>query len=373
MIRPLFNVGHYSSAQWFETESDALFKRLWILVAIKPMLAKHLDYRTLTIAGVPVVLQNNSGVIRAFANICRHRMAQIQTAEFGNRPLVCPYHHWCYDAEGKLQHTHKDPSIFGLSPEEKDNIRLHEYKTAIVGSLVFINMSDQPMPLEQQFDEDTLSLLASATSHMDSSFVYTKYNCAFNWKIGMENIKDGLHVQCLHKASFPDYFDIAVSAGAASPAQDSTVDLQHIPLTQATTMGDTVMHNAPDLEWHTLVEQLDCKGHYRSIHLFPNVNLMIVDGTSFAIQIYNPLAANQTEMQMLVALTKPKDPFPHKAVVLWEHLLSDMAVLQEDIDCLEALQRNFEVAQHEIMHGDYETSILDFQAACLAQVAQAAS
>ena len=366
-MRPLLTTAHYSSAEWFETESHAIFKRLWILAAIKPMLVKHLDYRTVTIAGIPLVLQNNAGVIRAFANICRHRMARIQNQEFGNRPLVCPYHHWCYDGEGKLQHAHKDPSIFGFSAEGKAGIRLHEFKTAIIGNLVFINLDDNPMPIEEQFDAETIALLESSTAHMDSSFVYTRYECAFNWKTGIENIKDGLHVQCLHKASFPEYFDIGVS-GSVPGSSEPTNLARQISLSQATTTGDVVMQDPPKLEWHALVKQLDSKGHYRSIHLFPNVNLMIVDGTSFAIQIYNPLAADKTEMQMMVALTSPINDFPHKPVVLWEHLVSDMKVLKEDIDCLEALQANFAAATSEIIHGAYESAILDFQAAYLTQL-----
>lgn len=375
-MRPLFNTSHYASADWFATESQAIFQQVWLLAAIQPMLAKHLDYRTLTIAGIPLVLQNHAGVIRAFANICRHRMARIQNEEFGNRPLVCPYHHWCYDGEGKLQHTHRDPAIFGLTAEEKAEIRLREFQVRTVGSLVFVNLADDPMPIEQQFDADMLHLLASTTASMDSSYVYTLYNAAFNWKTGIENIRDALHVECLHKATMPDYIEFGASSDISAAKHYTQRHAQalapDLPLQQASIItGHVPMQQSPVLEWKSLVEQLHTKDHYTSIHLFPNVNLMLVDGTSFAIQIYNPLAADSTEMQMMVALTRPVQEFAYKPVVLWEHLVSDMKVLQEDIDCLEALQRNLQAAQHEVIHGDYETSILDFQAACLTQVARA--
>ena len=41
---------------------------------------------------------------------------------------------------------------------------------------------------------------------MDSDYIYTRYEAGFNWKTGMENIKDPLHVQCLHRDSFPKNF-----------------------------------------------------------------------------------------------------------------------------------------------------------------------
>jgi hypothetical protein len=96
---------------------------------------------------------------------------------------------------------------------------------------------------------------------------------------------------------------------------------------------------------------------------------MIVDGSSFAIQIYNPLAAGRTEIQMMVALTKPLSEISYKPVILWEHLVSDMTVLQQDIDCLEDLQLGLESAnENDFIHGAYEAGILDFQAAYLAQM-----
>lgn len=370
-MQPLLDVSHYASQDWFDIESSAVFKRVWILAAIGPMLSKHNDFRTLDIAGVPVVLQNNSGDVSAFLNICRHRMATIQNDEFGNRPLTCRYHHWSYDAQGQLQHTHKDPSVFGFTESEKAEIRLREFRTAVVGGLIFVNLADDPMPLEEQFDPAMLALLAAATSRMDSTFVYTRYQAAFNWKTGIENIKDALHVQCLHKATFPEYFDIDVGAVAAAAPSVMAFAPGEVPLSKASTMADVLMQDSPQLPWHSLVEQLDSKGRYRAFQLFPNVNLMIVDGTSFAIQIYNPLAAGKTEMQMMVALTKPVADFPHKPVVLWEHLVSDMRVLQEDIDCLEAIQKNFAAADFDVIHGTYEMPILEFQAAYLSQVRRA--
>jgi phenylpropionate dioxygenase-like ring-hydroxylating dioxygenase large terminal subunit len=370
-MRPLLKPKHYTSEHWFLQEQSGIFGRLWVLAAITPMLANHRDYRTLTLAGKPVVLQNHNGTIRAFSNVCRHRMARIQAEEFGNRALVCPYHRWAYNDQGQLIHTHRDPAVFGLTQEETADIRLKQYAVATVGSLVFVNLSDDPFPLNQQFAPDTLELLERYTQQMDSSFIYTRYEGDFNWKTGMENIKDALHVPCLHSSTFPDHFRVVVAGNAQHLGRDSVYSPAR-SLPEATTHGRILMQGAPVHDWHALVHSLDCQGYYQSFHLFPNVNLMIVDGRSFAIQIYNPLAAGRTEMQMMVALTKQKSTdFTYKPVVLWEHLVSDMTVLQEDIDCLGALQKNLETSNGDFIHGAYETGILDFQAAYLAQMQSA--
>ncbi len=367
-MRPLLTPAHYTTEHWFAQEQAAIFKRLWILVAVKPMLANHNDYRSLTLAGVPLVIQNHQGTIRAFSNICRHRMARIQEQEFGNRALVCPYHHWCYNEEGQLIHTHRDPAVFGFTPNETAEIRLKQYAVSIIGSLVFVNLSDEPLPIAEQIDEQTRALLQQYTADMDSSFIYTRYEGQFNWKTGMENIKDALHVPCLHKSTFPKHFRVNIAADSSINSRDASYQPSNTALPQATTQGAIAMQEAPELEWQSLVQQLECKGRYQTFHLFPNVNLMIIDGSSFAIQVYNPLAADRSEMQMMVALTKQQQDFPHKPVVLWEHLVSDMTVLQEDIDCLEALQTSLAASDAEFIHGAYETGLLEFHGAYLAQL-----
>lgn len=372
-MRPLLKPFHYTSGDWYDEEQRHLFGRLWMLAAVTPMLAHHRDYRTLTLAGKPVVLQNHQGTIRAFSNICRHRMARIQAEEFGNRALVCPYHRWAYNEQGQLIHTYRDPAVFGFSKEETADIRLKQYAVATVGSLVFVNLSEDPLPIAQQFAPGTLDLLERYTSQMDSSFIYTRYEGGFNWKTGMENIKDPLHVPSLHASTFPDHFRIEISAGTQGLGRDGVYSPGK-SLPDGTFDGQVRMEGAPAHDWHALVNALDCQGQYQVFHLFPNVNLMIVDGRSFAIQVYNPLAAARTEMQMMVALTQQKSSdFSYKPVVLWEHLVSDMTVLQEDIDCLEALQKNLEASGDDFIHGAYETSILDFQAAYLAQMQPASA
>jgi phenylpropionate dioxygenase-like ring-hydroxylating dioxygenase large terminal subunit len=349
-MRPLLKPKHYTSEHLFLQEQASIFGRLWMLAAVKPMLAQHRDYRALTLAGKQIVLQNHDGVIRAFSNVCRHRMSLIQNEEFGNRALVCPYHHWAYDECGKLIHTHRDPAVFGFTPEETADIRLPQYAVATIGNLVFVNLSDTPMPIEEQFDEHKRELLERYTEHMDSSFIYTRYEGAFNWKTGIENIKDSLHVQCLHQSTLATYFQVEVKGDATLRGRDANHLMQDTSLLNATSNDGLPLSQGgdePRHEWKKLVYRLDCQGNYLTFHLFPNVNLMIVDGSSFAIQIYNPLAAGRTEIQMMVALTKPLSEISYKPVFLWEHLVSDMTVLQQDIDCLEDLPEEVVPSHHQ--------------------------
>ena len=49
-------------------------------------------------------MRGRDGEVRAFHNVCRHRGARICNAGQGKaKLLVCPYHAWTYDLDGRLR------------------------------------------------------------------------------------------------------------------------------------------------------------------------------------------------------------------------------------------------------------------------------
>ena len=365
-MRSLMHPEDYFSPTTFDAEQRGIFSRLWLLAGTRAMLACDGDYRTVTLAGKPVALRNCDGRIRAFLNLCRHRGARLLVDEFGSDALVCPYHGWSYGADLALDGVPRNKTLFQFSPEDMRQRKLIEFAVREVGDLVFVNLADVPLPIEHQFAPRLLDLLAEASVKMDSQYVETSFECGFNWKLGIENIKDPLHVEVLHSGTFPEYFDTRADRTEVAPmdhAADPAVDWRTVGLREVSDVWDVPMSEG-DRDWHSLVERLEGSEVYRGIHLFPNVNLMIVAGAVFSIQIYNPVAADRTEIQMLAATTRPLASFVHKPLVLWEHLKSDMTVLRQDIDCLERLQSGLRAVDFEFVHGAYEAQIVDFHAVC---------
>ena len=101
----------YLSHEWFARERELLFRKLWLFAGLKTMLGAHNSFVTREVCGVPVVLQNFNGELRAFENICLHRGAKLQWERAGRRPLLCRYHGWGYDQTGAPAHDHAAPSI----------------------------------------------------------------------------------------------------------------------------------------------------------------------------------------------------------------------------------------------------------------------
>ena len=67
-----------------------------------------------------ILVRDLKGTIRAFHNTCRHRGSRICAAEKGAAVrLVCPYHQWSYDLDGRLLFARQvaegfDKSAYGL-------------------------------------------------------------------------------------------------------------------------------------------------------------------------------------------------------------------------------------------------------------------
>ena len=116
------------------------------------MVRERNQFFTRKIAGVPVVVQRTESGIRAFLNQCPHRLSAIQTECTGQRPLVCPYHAWSFGAEGSW--AFRTPACTSSAPR-RARIGLRKLHLEEVGQLLFVNLADDPLPLREQFDDDS--------------------------------------------------------------------------------------------------------------------------------------------------------------------------------------------------------------------------
>ncbi len=76
---------------------------------------------TVQIGEYPIVIvRADDGRINALHNSCRHRGSRVCTEHRGSATkLVCPYHQWTYDLEGKLLYARQmgdnfDGAEFGM-------------------------------------------------------------------------------------------------------------------------------------------------------------------------------------------------------------------------------------------------------------------
>ncbi len=354
----------YIDQAWFERERSLLFNPLWQFVGLKMMVAQHNAFITRTISGIPIVVQNFNGEIRAFENLCAHRQNPLQTKAHGVRSLVCSYHGWGYAEDGKPKHIPFEAEVFRFSKEERECLHLRRFALTVIGNLVFINLSENPIPLSDQFNESLIQSLEEVSEAFDSEVMITTFKGRFNWKLAYENLRDSHHPRYLHARSLYQAvkFQVLVDDNAVNEAKSlRKTGIQNrneaIFLMKSFSNGglNEAMENATAYPWQANVERYGDKDWYYNWLVFPNLHIASgTGGYSFIIEHHIPIAANRTDLMVYFVTAKKKRHYATSTAVLHTHMTGSEKVLREDIAVMENIQANLHVSAPLANLGDYE-------------------
>jgi Rieske 2Fe-2S family protein len=123
--RPGFSLpqAFYTDPEIYRLDLDTIFYRDWLFVGHDCEIAKPGNFLTAQVGSYPViVLRGADGLVRAFHNSCRHRGSRLCSEPHGTTPkLVCPYHQWTYELDGRLLFARDmgaafDAGSYGLKP-----------------------------------------------------------------------------------------------------------------------------------------------------------------------------------------------------------------------------------------------------------------
>ena len=194
LMRPLpANV--YTCPDLWARELDQIFAREWIWCGHVSELAVAGDFLTFRIIDTPlIVLRDEEGELRAFANVCQHRGAALVEGQ-GRRPrFSCPYHAWTYDLNGRLE---KAPYMDGI---DLTGVRLREYPVEVWLGLVFVSLNPEATPLAPRLEglEERQAPLRIPEGTVISR---TEHHMACNWKMLVENFCESYHIFRVHPES----------------------------------------------------------------------------------------------------------------------------------------------------------------------------
>src|ERR1700728_5336012 len=104
----------YTDPDLFAFDMSEVFTRSWLMIGFESELPEAGSYMAVTIAQSSVLLvRGRDAVIRGFHNTCRHRGSQLCEEGHGrSTKLICPYHKWTYDLDGRLIGAARMPSDF---------------------------------------------------------------------------------------------------------------------------------------------------------------------------------------------------------------------------------------------------------------------
>lgn len=195
----------YIAGEVFNADLDRIWRRHWLYAGHACMLANPGDWMTWSIGrDQVVVVRGQDGTVRAFHNVCRHRGARICNAEAGSsRLLVCPYHAWTYDLDGRLRTRTMEE--FGIDPE---TLGLLPVAIETIAGVLFVALGDAPVPFDSARAE-----LAAELPHQGFDeakvAVSKRYRVKANWKLVFENNRECYHCANAHPEYIKGTYDIA--------------------------------------------------------------------------------------------------------------------------------------------------------------------
>ncbi len=204
----------YTDEQIFELDLEFIFYREWLFAAHTAELPRKGSYLTLQIGAYPIVLVRAAdGTIRAFINSCRHRGYRLCSESKGTTPkLICPYHQWTYDLDGRLFAARNmgpgfDRSSYGLR-------RVH---CETVAGYIFVCLASEAPDFTSTRGQLEPYLaphrLAEARVAFESTIIEEG-----NWKLVWENNRECYHCAANHPElarTYPDAPTITSVTGAA--------------------------------------------------------------------------------------------------------------------------------------------------------------
>ncbi len=187
------------STEVFAKEQECIFSRQWLCVGHQSQLAKAGDYFVQEVAGESLILlRDQKGQVRGFYNVCRHRGTRLCEEKSGQlrETIQCPYHAWTYTLEGRLVGAPHMDKIAGFDKAEHS---LHAISPALWEGFIFVNLAEEPTPLERVF-----APLAGKFAHWNllklRSARRIEYDVRANWKLIFENYSECYHCPLVHPA-----------------------------------------------------------------------------------------------------------------------------------------------------------------------------
>src|SRR5262245_7729323 len=178
-----------------DREKRQIFWRTWQMAGRRDQLAKPGDYFTTELLGEPLLfVRDQSGQLRGFYNVCRHRAGPPASGCGNRRAFRCGYHGWTYNLEGKLLNA---PEMEGTEDFHLEDFGLRAVRTEEWGPWVFVNLDYDCEPLTSALREVPAQ---TERFHIERLHFYKRhdYYMDCNWKVYLDNYLEGYHLPSVH-------------------------------------------------------------------------------------------------------------------------------------------------------------------------------
>lgn len=282
-LRSTLGSSDYCSPEVFDLDRRRIFHAGW-------MYACHIDglpsgsKRTFDIAGESVIVTRDAdGDVHAFANVCRHRGAELcdrSMTAAAKGAIRCRYHAWTYGLQGELLATPRVDDEF-----DRGDYGLWARHAELWNGLVFVSLADSPPPLGDWLRAHTPTLGEFADLPVVEYRIgaRTEATVAANWKIIVENYAECLHCAVVHP-ELTEIIPLYRSGNVVDPERsDDVVDFAP-GATAFTVTGTSTLATLPG--YHGGAE-------YGGTAIFPNAFFDLTP-TVLSLTALFPIAADRT-------------------------------------------------------------------------------
>lgn len=188
----------YRDRDFLEAEKERVFVTSWQIVCHLNDIPNPGDYHTLDFLGEPLVaVRSQGGGVKSFFNVCRHRAARILDGGSGHCAgrIVCPYHAWTYDLDGRLTSIPHRKEFDEFSP---DHYGLKAVETEIYKGFVFVRLKPGLPSVAEMLAPYEGELAAYRLEELQPMGRVTLRTRHVNWKNVTDNYSDGMHITVAH-------------------------------------------------------------------------------------------------------------------------------------------------------------------------------
>ncbi|MGB1257897.1 MAG: aromatic ring-hydroxylating oxygenase subunit alpha [Thiolinea sp.] len=197
----------YQSAKINELEQAHIFDQQWLCAGRSDVIPNAGDYLSYDIGSQPVaIIRQEDGSIKAFANVCRHRMMTLLTGSghCKRKRINCPYHAWSYGIDGQLlgaPHMQERPDF------DKADFPLKPVRCEVWEGWIYVTLNAELEPVADLLAE--LHPLV-ANYRMADYVEISQQNHVWdtNWKMLTENFMEGYHLPVTHRATVGGHFPV---------------------------------------------------------------------------------------------------------------------------------------------------------------------
>ena len=188
----------YINAHWHDIDRTHIFRKSWQYLCHENQLAKPGDYLAAQLHGQSIfVCRQSDRSLKAFYNVCKHRGHELLSGQGNTKRIICPYHAWMYDLDGRFLEARQSQFIEGFDDKDfcLDEIRLETFC-----HLIFVNLDQNAASLASQSENLATEINTFAPDLKSLQFAHRlTYTIKANWKSVVDNFLECYHCPVAHK------------------------------------------------------------------------------------------------------------------------------------------------------------------------------